>query len=489
MTSGREAGTLPNTPTIISADGKRAASDGGIVRVWDYPNGKAHRVAMRQYSNAAFEPISLSADGKLLALGAVHESSLDSYHFPTVIVWDTQAEKPIAEVTAEQNQYSGVRLSPDGKTLATFGRHYDPKRKYDARNPNGWPEQAVQLWNVADSNLLARFAVSGRMVVAVAFSPDSTLVAVSAADGLISLRDARTGAEKHQLFGQTYMGTCLAFSPDSKTLAAAAGNARVQRWNVADGKLVGFTDPPTGPPGQHGLMLKNLFYTGPDRAVAWGMRGAAAVVWEVPSGKQLSLAGGLTERVTSVAFSADGMQVLTAAADATLAKWNATTGEPLRTVFVRPAWGHVVRVDACVQLLPGGTRGVSENGGSSVYDLTARKELFRLPVRENARGNGHIVYVSPDGTNAVTRLYANRDEKADCYEVWNLVAPKKLGEVEAPPAEWTASGVTTDGRKLFLFRLRGSEDHLLTGYDVTTGKPLAAVKIPAASAAGRRAGR
>ena len=479
VTTGRKTGTLADHPAVFSADGKRAASAAGLARVWDYPAGKPQYVTKRQYSNVAVEPVSLSGDGKLLALGASPAGTSDLYTFRTVLVWDVDADKLLTEITPEQNVSVGVRLSPDGKTLATFGTHSDPKRKYGERNPDGWPEQAVQLWNVADGKLLGRATVAGPVARSLAFSPDSSLLALSSGDGLISLRDARTGAEKRQLLGRSFVGFRLAFSTDGKQIAAAASDGRVQRWSVADGKPLGSTESPVvGPPY---FYTRDLVFTGPDRAVAWGGFGDVAVVWEVPSGKQLSPAYGHVRQVASVAFTADGKQVVSTGYESGTIRWNAATGERLAPVFVRPQWA-TNSIPPEVLVLPGAGRAVSARSGTSVFDLTTGLELFRLPAREFSSGSSSatatISRTAHDGTKAFTRLPAIGDEKSVWFDVWDLVGEKKLGEVAVPRFEAGPADLSADGKTLAVLSANGPANCELAGWDVATGKRLAALPVP-----------
>lgn len=476
VTTGADAGELPDSAMTWSADGKRAATANGIVRVWDRGAKPKILATKRQFSNTAISPVSLSADGKLLAVGA--EGSAGNPKAQTALVWDVAADKQLTEVAVEQNGAVGVRLSPDGKTLATFGSHNDPMRKFGEKNPGGWPEQAVQLWDAASGKALGRAAVTAPQVTGVAFSPDGGLLALSGWNGLVSLRDARTGKEQRQLFGRSYVGMHLAFSPDGKTLAAAGADGRSQRWTVADGKMLDWTDPPLGPQEALSFRLKELVFTDPDRAVAWGAMGSVAVVWEIPSGKRLSPAGGHYKPVMHIGFTADGKHVVTAGFDSGLLRWDAATGELIGPAVLRPPWnGNAL---PSVQLLPGGNRGVSDRTGASVYDLVTGRELFRLPVAENSRNTGFLLRASHDGTKAVTRLMGTDKDKTDRYEVWDLVAPKRLGEAAVPKAEWGTADVSADGMRLVTFTRIGP-DAEVTGWEVATGKKLGSVGVAGAN--------
>ncbi len=88
------------------------------------------------------------------------------------------------------------------------------------------------------------YAYTGAYLGDVKYSPDGTLVATGGTHNLVQLWNAETGASVRELSGHTNDISAVAFSPDGKTLASAAGGwdgpgeAHIKVWRVSDGALL-----------------------------------------------------------------------------------------------------------------------------------------------------------------------------------------------------------------------------------------------------------
>src|SRR5262249_5044613 len=97
--------------------------------------------------------------------------------------------------------------------------------------PNLRPEQATDKWQAA---------LQGHtdVVKCVAFSPDSKTLASASRDKTIKLWDVVTGKEKATIPGHTGRVSSVAYSPDGKTLASGSDNEVLNMDSPEDNKSI-----------------------------------------------------------------------------------------------------------------------------------------------------------------------------------------------------------------------------------------------------------
>jgi WD40 repeat protein len=108
-----------------------------------------------------------------------------------------------------------------------------------------WAPPALRIWNSLTGGTEAeyRYGTKEPAAAALAWSPDSRIVAVGADDGSLTLRAADTLAAMRSLAGYrgSFRATGLGWSPDGTRLAAVDGTGTLQVWRAGDGALVGAT--------------------------------------------------------------------------------------------------------------------------------------------------------------------------------------------------------------------------------------------------------
>jgi WD40 repeat protein len=135
-----------------------------------------------------------------------------------VRLWDSTAGACKKALERHSHWVRAVAFSPDSKVLAS-GSYDDTVRFWDATT--GACKQTLE--GHSDS------------VLALTFSPDGKVLASASYDNTVRLWDATTGAWKHTLEGHGNRVNALAFSPDGKVLASASDDRTVWLWDVVTG--------------------------------------------------------------------------------------------------------------------------------------------------------------------------------------------------------------------------------------------------------------
>jgi RNA polymerase sigma factor (sigma-70 family) len=216
-TNGKEKAVLElNHPMCLafSPDGKTLATGHlEALMLWDVEKGKAS--ATLDGSTKNISQVAFSNDGKHLVSAEVAK----------VRLWSMATKKEVrlfGPVDDNRVVYAAV-FSPDGKMLATAEG----------------PARTLKLWEVDTGKEVRTInAAHTVLAVAVAWSPDGTMLASSGGDGFVKLWDAKTGKELARLRGPiTGKGHSLAFSPDGSLLASVGGKEHAVRlWDVATRK-------------------------------------------------------------------------------------------------------------------------------------------------------------------------------------------------------------------------------------------------------------
>jgi len=163
----------------------------------------------------------------------------------------------------------------------------------------------------------------------VAFSPDSTVLAIGLPDGRVQLWQASDGTLLHTLQGQSGKVCSLAFSPDGRVLLAGTWDGPVNLWRISDGALLRSLEGHTG-----GVVSVALSPAG--TMVASASLDGAVRVWDESTGALIHELDRLPV-TTGVAFSPDGSMLATGQQLWRVADWS-----PMETMAsARDGMGNV----------------------------------------------------------------------------------------------------------------------------------------------------
>jgi WD40 repeat protein/serine/threonine protein kinase len=344
--------------TSFAPDGKLLATINrdGTLTVWDLSAGRIRQPSaqpMRSVRMVAYSP-----DSRVLITGS-DERPIEVRTFPragkgtnlrtmwrsntaeAVRLWDAASRTQIGALPLPPLlQLQCLALSPDGGTLA-----------------GGCTGGCVVLWDVAARREQLRLFLESEhrayylgcelgnrigpllpvwkaRVQAVAFAPDGKTLATLRDDGVVQLWDPVRGVELRRFPAATGEACCLAFAPDSATLAVGRG-PQVELWEVAGGKLRRTL---TG----HTNTVASLAFSTDGKLLASGARDHSVRLWETAGWQQKAVLIGHESVVTSLAFAPDGRVLASGSGDATVRLWHVATAQELLTL--RGRFGTVTGV-------------------------------------------------------------------------------------------------------------------------------------------------
>jgi WD40 repeat protein len=297
-----------------------SASHDGTVRRWDmdFPHQQVVDLPFKPFST------SIAPDGNSVAVG-FYDGALRLYSLP-----DTQLLWEYGE--AHTNKVTRLTFNAEGNLLASAGI-----------------DNTAKLWQVQEKKLQEQQTFTGHYsaVHAVAFSPDSKILATASYDGQIGL--FTVGTEEKQFIERAHDGKVesVAFDSSGTRLLSSGNEDRATRlWNLN-------TNPPTllqeFPKAQNRLLWASL---SPDNKwVASVGRDHLVHIYATQDGQEQYRLVGHEQAIYRAIFSPDSQQVATVSSDATVRLWDLSNGSELFSLRL-PAYGSKTLYDFDFRCLP-----------------------------------------------------------------------------------------------------------------------------------------
>jgi WD40 repeat protein len=216
----------------------------------------------------------------------------------SVKIYDAASGK---EAIAVKGAY--LAFSPDGKQLATV--------LADPFGPMEQPTRVV-LWDLVTGKEVRSLRGDNRCATFVRYTPDGKHLLAASLGGTVKVWDVESGKEvrQFQYQGPDFSGkdNLVTISPDGKHLACAShedwnGQPMVRIYEIASGheatKLIG-----------HATWITCLAYSPDGMRIVTGSDDENVKVWDVATGQEVLTLSGHTGALTGVAFSPDGRRLV-----------------------------------------------------------------------------------------------------------------------------------------------------------------------------------
>jgi mono/diheme cytochrome c family protein len=208
-----------------------------------------------------------------------------------------------------------VAFSPDSRLVAAAGA-----------------DRAIRIWEVESGKPLATIEDHADWVLDLAFSPDGKTLASASRDKTSKVFDVEKKESLVTFPGHAETVYTVGFAPDGKSIATGGGDNQIRIWNPGEeGKQVrtlgGFGGPvfrlqyhPDG---------KTLIACGADKIVR---------VFDPNTGSAQRTLSGHADWVYTCALSPDGKTVASGSWDGEVRLWNLADGKPARTIVAAPGF-------------------------------------------------------------------------------------------------------------------------------------------------------
>ena len=355
----------------------------------------------------------------------------------------------LKELSLHQVNFSGADLSGSvfaeklGSILAIAFR------------PNGTllamgdTEGNIRLWNVETGEQMATWQGHEDWVRSVAFSPDGQLLASGSEDKTIRLWDVETGQCLRVLQGHVGWLRSVVFSPDSQHLASGSEDRTVRIWEVETGrllqKLIG-----------HSKVVRSVAFSPDGKTLASGSGDRTIQLWDLARGTAVQTFRQHLHGVRSVAFSPDGKTLASGSSDRLIRLWDLKTGDCIRSLAGHRGWVWSVTFSPDGKLLASG----SEDQTVRIWQLGSGQSPTQSPIQSQVLP-GHTSWVrsvvfSPDG-----RLLASGSDD-QTVKLWDAASGQRMRTLQGYARGIRSVAFSPDGQTL----ASGSEDQTVRIWDI-----------------------
>ncbi len=269
---------------------------------------------------------------------------------------------------------NSVAISPDGQTVVS-----------------GSYDKTINIWNLANGNLIGTLVGHSRGVLSVAISPDGQTLVSGSDDKTINIWNLTKGNLIHTLAGHSRHSlgvNSVGISPDGQTVVSGSYDKTLKIWNLANGNLLSSL---TG----HSSVVLSVAISSDGQTLVSGSDDKTLKIWNLPNGNLIRSRAVHSYGVLSVAISPDGQTLVSGSYDNTIKIWNLANGNLIHTLAGHSGAVYSVGISPDGQTLVSG----SVDNTIKIWNL-ANGNLIRTLAGHSS--SVWSVAISPDGQTLVS---------------------------------------------------------------------------------------
>lgn len=319
---------------IFSRDGQKLFTTGedNAAIVWDVESGR--QLVTLQGHAAAVTSIEESADGMQL---------LTASEDNTARLWESRSGKLLLSLSAHTGPLASAAYSADGKMIATASHdgttrlwHPDDKDRPHRRirahddwvrsavfSPNGGKQlltasadSTAAIWDRDSGRRLHRLEGHSQWVNSAVYNHDGSRIATAGMDGTTRIWDAATGKELATLKGQDGWVRYATFSPDGSLIATATLDKKAHIYREETGVFTLFRTL-----SDHGGAVSSVSFSKDGKELLTAGEDHTARRFDVQTGRVIERLERHGDWVRHAAYSQSGTQIVTASRDRTALIW------------------------------------------------------------------------------------------------------------------------------------------------------------------------
>jgi WD40 repeat protein len=344
--SGKQLRMFTGYTSVVSSvafspDGRSVLTGGYKMAVaWDLSTGQKSRSFLAR--STAVESGTFSKDGRYL-LTQHREDESQHRKDESARLWDVATGAQVHSLSGHEKASDPVAFSQDGRFVVTS----DPPKEglFEVTSKS---TKATRLWDMGTGRQIRSY-LGPIFSTSVALSPDGSSVLIGGYTikdgskdfeplGATRLLDTVSGRPLHNFSEQTGIVYSAAFSPDGRSLLTGSGDGIARLWDPSTGleirPLAGQTRvASTGFLAGLSQPVTSAAFSQDGRYILTGNADGSARLWDSSTGTQLRSFKGHAGSVYSVSFSPDNRFVVTGSNDTTTRIWDTATGKVLAVLL------------------------------------------------------------------------------------------------------------------------------------------------------------